>query len=129
MKLLVNGTAYACTGRPSFTDPVCFSLPADKPGAAALGEVLTLQDNDGNVLREITVADCARWYIDGDALIGTNAPEPTPVEPTPQAPQTTAAEVSDALLELDAAYDTRMSAIEDALCCLDSTVNGGVSNG
>lgn len=129
MKLLINGTAYACTGRPSFTDPVCFSLPADKPGAAALGEVLTLQDNDGTVLRGITVADFARWYIDGDLLVGTNAPEPVPVTPTPTAPVTTAAEVSDALLELDAAYDTRMSAIEDALCDLDSAANGGETNG
>ena len=129
MKLLVNGTAYACAGRPSFTDPVCFSLPADKPGTDALGEALILQDDDGNVLREITVADFARWYIDGDLLVGTNAPKPVPVTPTPEAPQTTVAELSDALCGMDAAIDERLSAVEDALCSLDSTVNGGETNG
>lgn len=129
MKLLINGTAHACTGRPSFTDPVCFTLPADKPGTVELGETLILQDDDGNVLREITVTDYARWYIDGDLLVGTNAPEPTPVEPTPQAPQTTAAELSDALCGMDAAIDERLSAVEDALCDLDSAANGGETNG
>jgi hypothetical protein len=89
MKLLINDTAYACTGRPSFTDPVRFCLPGDKPSTDALGETLILQDNDGNVLREVTVADCARWYIDGDELVGTNAPEPVPVEPTPPVPTET----------------------------------------
>ena len=120
MKLIINGTAYACTGRPSFTDPVRFTLPEDKPSTDALGETLTLQDNDGNALREVTVADFARWYIDGDTLVGTNAPEPVPTVPQPQAPTITAAAVSDTLLEMDAAYDTRLSAIEDALCDLDA---------
>ncbi|MEA4947052.1 MAG: hypothetical protein VB058_05765 [Oscillospiraceae bacterium] len=129
MKLLVNGTAYACTGRPSFTDPVCFSLPADKPGAAALGEVLTLQDNDGTVLRGITVADFARWYIDGDLLVGTNAPEPEPVTPEPSIPTATIADIEDALCKMDAANDSRISEVEDALCGLDTQINGGVSNG
>jgi hypothetical protein len=89
MKLIINGTAYACTGRPSFRDPVGFCLPGDKPDTAKLGDTLTLQDNDGNALREVTVAEFARWYIDGDTLVGTNAPEPVPVEPTPPAPTET----------------------------------------
>lgn len=89
MKLFINGTPYLCTGRPSFTDPVRFTLPEDKPSTDALGETLTLQDDDGNVLREVTVADFARWYIDGDALVGTNAPVPVPVEPTPPVPTAT----------------------------------------
>lgn len=125
MKLLINGTAYTCTGRPSFMDPVFFELPGDKPGTGALGETLILQDNDGNVLREITVMDFSRWYIAGDILVGTNAPVPEPVTPEPEAPQITAAEVSDALCEMDAANEKRFSAVEDALCGLDSQINGG----
>ena len=89
MKLIINGTAYACTGRPSFTDPVRFTLPEDKPSTDALGVTLTLQDNDGNALREVPVAEFARWYIDGDTLVGTNAPEPVPVEPPTPAPTET----------------------------------------
>ena len=36
MKLYINNTAYPCVGWPSFTDPVRFELPGDKPDAAAL---------------------------------------------------------------------------------------------
>ena len=89
MKLIINGTAYACTGRPSFHDPVGFCLPGDKPDATKLGYTLSLQDNDGNALREVTVAEFARWYIDGDTLVGTNAPEPVPTVPQPPAPTET----------------------------------------
>ena len=72
------------------------------------------------MLRAVAVGSYQRWYISGDELIGTDAPEPVPTVPQPQAPTITAAAVSDALLELDAAYDTRLSTIEDALCDLDA---------
>lgn len=127
MKLLINGTAYACTGRPSFHDPVRFCLPGDKPDTAKLGDTLTLTSDDGFVLRAVAVGSYQRWYISGDELIGTNAPEPVPTVPEPQAPTITAAAVSDALLELDANSETRLSAIEDALCDLDARLNGGVT--
>lgn len=61
-----------------------------------------------------------------EAKDANDAAFPVPV-PTPQAPQITAAEVSDALCEMDAANDKRLSAIEDALCSLDSATNGGVT--
>ena len=89
MKLLINGTAYACTGRPSFHDPVRFCLPGDKPDTAKLGDTLTLTSDDGVVLRAVAAGSYQRWYISGDELIGTNAPEPVPVEPPTPAPTET----------------------------------------
>ena len=87
MKLLVNGTAYACTGRPSFTDPVRFTLPGDKPDAAALGDTLILEADDGYVLREVDIsAITLRRYFDGSDLVITNTPAPEPVTPEPVAP-------------------------------------------
>lgn len=87
MKLIINGAAYGCAGRPSLRDPVRFNLPGGQPDPAALGEVLSLRDNEGTVLREISVADYTRWYVSGAYLVGTNAPEPAePVEPEPAAP-------------------------------------------
>ena len=89
MKLLINGTACACTGRPSFTDPVRFTLPEGKPDATKLGDTLTLTSDDGFVLRAVAVGSYQRWYISGDELIGTNAPEPVPTVPQPPAPTET----------------------------------------
>lgn len=104
MKILVNGTAYTCTGRPSLKDPVRFDLPGGQPDPAALGDVISLQDDSGTVLREITVAGFSRWYVDGTSLIGTTAPEPAaagePEEPTD--PEATDTDVLNALLGVDA---------------------------
>lgn len=99
MKLLINGTAYPCKGRPSFTDPVRFELPDTKPDAAALGNVLTLKDDDGNALREVDIsAITLRRYFEGDWLICTNTPEPEPVTPVTPGPTT-----DERIAELEAA--------------------------
>ena len=104
MKIIVNGTAYRCTGKPSLKEPVRFTLPDGQPDPAALGDTIRLQTDSGTVLREITVADYARWYVSGTYLIGTNAPEPEPVEETPMSPELT--------------YEDRLTAAESAISVL-----------
>lgn len=91
MNILVNDTDYACTGKPSLRDPVRFNLPDGQPDPAALGDVISLRDDSGTVLRDVAVADFSRWYVSGESLIGTNAPEPVETEPTEPEP----AEVTD----------------------------------
>ena len=99
MKLYINNTAYPCTGRPSFEDPVRFELPGDKPDAAALGNTLILKDDDGNLLREVDIsAITLRRYFEGDVLICTNTPEPEPVTPVTPGPTT-----EERIAELEAA--------------------------
>jgi len=110
MKLIINGAAYGCAGRPSLRDPVRFNLPGGQPDPSVLGDTVSLRDDGGTVLREIAVADYSRWYISGNSLIGTNAPEPEPVEPIePMAEETlTQADIAGALIDLD----TRVSLME-----------------
>ena len=122
MKLQINGTTYPVSGRPSFRDPVRFCIPKDKPDPGNLGEALTLTDDDGNIIREITVGGYSRWDISGDTLTGTNIPEPEPLPPT--APPTTIEDLENAMCELDEGYDARISATEDAICELDMAING-----
>ena len=107
MKLICNGTAYACNGRPSFTDPVRFELPGDKPDAAALGDTLILKDDDGNILREVDIsAITLRRYFDGDVLICTNTLEPEPVTPTEQISE------EDTTLDMLADHEYRLCMVE-----------------
>ena len=107
MKLYINGTAYPCKGRPSFTDPVRFTLPGDKPDAAALGNTLTLKDDDGNVLREVDIsAITLRRYFEGDTLVCTNTPEPEPVTPTEQISE------EDTTLDMMADHEYRLCMME-----------------
>jgi len=98
MKILVNGTAYTCTGRPSLCDPVRFSLPDGQPDVAALGATVSLQDDSGFVLCEIPAAGYARKFVEGTSLVLTNTPEPEAVEETPEAMEPTAQEDANSLL-------------------------------
>jgi hypothetical protein len=100
MKLIINGAAYVCTGRPSFTDPVRFCLPGDKPDVTALGNTLSLRTDEGDILRDVDIsAMTARRYFDGDWLTITNIPEPEPV--TPPAPTPT---LDDRVTTLETAF-------------------------
>lgn len=74
MKLIINNTEYPCTGKPSFGSVVRFNLPVDKPDVEELSGTIKLCSNDGFVLREIVSENYMRWYISGDTLVGTNAP-------------------------------------------------------
>ena len=121
MKLIINDQNYPVRGVPTFKDPVRFCIPGEKPEIAGLGATMTLATDEGEALREITVGDYARWYISGDLLIGTNAPEPEPQQPT--APATTIEDLENALCEMDAANEARLAGVENALCELDMMIN------
>lgn len=100
MKLITNGETIAVSGIPSIEAEDIRIPLASAP--EAIGDTVELQADGGFVLQTYAVAGYLRHYLDGNALVLTNTPEPA---------GPTLAEVQTAkLTELDAAAESAITA-------------------
>lgn len=127
MYIKTNNKVYPCVGydsRPWTLSDARFRLTGDAL-PAELGDTVELYQDDGFLLVTKTVADYARWEVEGHTLVLTNRPVPEPVpapnpaEPTP--PQPT---VQDAMLDMLADLDYRVSQQELAAMAAKNSEEG-----
>lgn len=126
MYIKTNNKVYPCVGYDSgsgtFSD-ARFRLTGDALPAEP-GETVELYQDDGFLLATQTVADYARWELEGHTLVLTNRPvtepvlAPDPVEPPPQPT------VQDAMLDMLADLDYRVSKQELAAMAAKNSEEG-----
>ena len=126
MKLITNGEMIAVTGIPTIGGGTV-RIPLEA-APADIGETVQLMSDDGMLLREDTVADYLRYYMDGTTLVLTNTPVPDPVvpeeDPEPDALTQTQLALAE-LAETEAAHD-----LENKLALAElAEMMGGTSNG
>ena len=80
MKLVTNSKEYKCTGMETTAGTIQYELDT---APDVVGDTVQLLSDNNEVLREDTVADYLRYYMDGTTLVLTNTPEPIP-EPEPE---------------------------------------------
>lgn len=108
MQVKINKKIYRCIGKPYFSGDVRLPIDGEIDVSAIRGNI-ELQANDGVMMRVIDSSKYARWYMAGKTLIGTNAPEPEPVEPSaPVEPEPTEMEK----MRADIDYIAAMTGVE-----------------
>lgn len=109
MYIKTNEQTYSCVRYAPERDEVRFLLTGDEL-PTKLGETVELHQDDGFLLATQTVADYARWAVEGRTLVLTNRPVPAPVpEPEPVEPEPPTPTVQDAMLDMLADLDYRVS--------------------
>ncbi len=109
MYIKTNETVCPCVGYKPVGDEVRFHLTGDAL-PTELGTAVELYRDDGFLLATQTVADYARWAVEGRTLVLTNRPVPAPVpEPEPVEPEPPTPTVQDAMLDMLADLDYRVS--------------------
>lgn len=124
MYIKTNNNVYPCVGYNvgpwTFSD-ARFRLMGDEL-PAELGDTVELYQEDGFLLVTKTVADYARWELAGNTLVLTDRPLPEPVpEPEPETPTPT---VQDAMLDMLADLDYRVSQQELAAMAAENSKEG-----
>lgn len=121
MYIKINNHNYPCGGYVHGGDEVRYSLTGDNL-PETLGETVELfQDNDF-LMATVTVADFARWAVEGNTLVLTDRPVPEPVpEPEPEPPTPT---VQEAMLDMLADLDYRVSQQELAAMAAENSKEG-----
>lgn len=121
MYVITNGQQYPCVGFKDAGDEARLTLSGDDV-PSALSDMVRLHQDDGYILRCLTVADYERWEMAGHTLVLTNRPVPEPVpEPEPVAPTPT---VEDAMLDMLADLDYRVSQQEVAAIAAQNSEEG-----
>lgn len=136
MYLEINGVKHTCSRRIVSKDTIKYLSVTPTP--EEISGTIQMYRDDGFLMSEDNVDGYGRKTYVGTCLTVTNAPEPTPIDPTTQVPYRVAmleqenaalkeqlATTEDALCEMDSANEERLAAIEDALCELDM---GGTIN-
>lgn len=123
MYIETNGAVYPCVGyRPPAVHPeaekeTCFLL-AGEDMPEVLGETVELRQDDEFLLATVVVADYARWAVEGHTLVLTDRPVPVPQpDPEPEAPTPT---LQEAMLDMLADLDYRVSDMELAALAAES---------
>lgn len=80
MYLEINGARHTCSQRIAKKDTIKF-LSVD-PAVEDISGTAKLYRDDGFLLAEDNLDAYERKYMAGTCLVVTNAPEPTPVDPT-----------------------------------------------
>lgn len=121
MYVITNGQQYPCVGFRITEDEVRLTLSGDDV-PSALSDMVRLHQDDGYMLRCLTVADYERWEMAGRTLVLTNRPMPEPSpEPEPMAPTPT---VEDAMLDMLADLDYRVNQQEVAAIAAQNSEEG-----
>lgn len=121
MYVMTNGQQYPCAGFKDAGDEARLTLSGDDV-PSALSDMVRLHQDDGYMLRCLTVADYARWEMAGHTLVLTNRPVPEPVpEPEPETPTQT---VQEAMLDMLADLDYRVSQQELAAMAVENSQEG-----
>lgn len=80
MYLEINGVQYTCSKRITKKDTIKYLSVI--PEVKDIGGIAKLYRDDGFLLCEDNLDNYERKYTAGTCLVVTNAPEPTPIDPT-----------------------------------------------